>query len=146
MGNDKFAFCSKEWVAVADQFLKGAAKDADLSGIEYSFSEVFANAPAELNPDAEGRIGWYFRVHNGAVEAGCGILEDPDASVVSDYEAIVPLARMVFADNPDAATEAQKVIESLVESGNFTRTSKLESPPDLPWTGNLHDVLARHTL
>ena len=146
MDNDKYAFCSEQWVAVANQFLKDSAKGTDLSGIEYSFNEVFTNAPAELDPDEQGRVGWYIRVHDGQVEARRGILEDPDVCVETDYEAILPIARIVFADNPEKRVETQKLIKGLTEAGNFTRTVKSETHAKLPWMGQMHDVLARRTL
>ena len=81
----KFEFCSEAWVAVADAYLKREAEAANLQSIEYTFNEVFTDAPAHLNPDEDGRVGWYLRITNGTVEARCGILEDPDVSIRADY-------------------------------------------------------------
>ena len=141
----KYAFCSPEWVAIADEYLKTAAQNADLSGIDYTFNEVFTNAPAELNPDEQGRVGWYLRVANGQVEAKPGIVADADVTIQADYAGILPLARAVFTDNPEGAAEAQKTIEKMVQEGKFQRTGSDEQP-EMPWAGELHDVLARRTL
>ncbi len=147
MGEDtRFEFCSEPWVAVANAYLRDSAKGVDLAGIEYTFSEVFTNAPAHLNPDASGRVGWYFRISNNSVEAKCGIPETADASVEADYESIVPLARTVFEDNPDGAAAAGKVIETLTAAGTFKRENNGNEPPAMPWAGQLHDVLASRTL
>ena len=146
MTDEKFAFCSEAWVAVANEYLKESARDTDLTGIEYTFNEVFTNAPVELDPDEQGRVGWYLRIADGEVEARRGILEDADTCIQSDYDSILPLARIVFAGNAEATAAAQKTMQALIESGKFIHTTKVESPPEMPWTGALHDVLARRTL
>jgi hypothetical protein len=145
MGNETYEFCSEQWVGVADAFLKEAAKDADLSGISYTFNEVFTDAPAHLGTDAQGRVGWYLRVADGQVEAKQGILDDADVVIEADYQGILPLARAVFADNPEGAVQAGKTIEEMTAAGKFKHTANVAEPPEMPWTGQLHDVLARHT-
>jgi hypothetical protein len=148
MTDAKFTFCSEDWVAVADDFLKrsAAGANADLSGIDYTFNEVFTNAPAELGTDAEGRAGWYMRAADGAIEARRGILEDPDVLIQLDYAAILPLARTVFENNAAGQAEAATTMQRLTEAGRLTRVSKLDSPPEMPWSTGLHDVLAKRTL
>lgn len=142
----KFAFCSREWVAVADEFVKESAKDTDLTGINYTFNEVFTDAPEDLSPDSEGRVGWYIRVADGKVEAGSGILDNPDVCIQADYAEILPLARGIFTNDPEAAAAAQATIAAMSEAGRFTSTTTSDAPADLPWSAGLHDTLARRTL
>jgi hypothetical protein len=142
---EKYEFCSQPWVAVANTFLQESAKGADLSGITYAFQEVFTDAPAHLGCDDQGRIGWYMRVADGVVEACCGILDNPDVCIQADYQKILPLARMIMADNPEGVAEAGKVMEEMTANGQFVQTSNGATPPEMPWAGQLHDVLAAHT-
>ncbi len=142
---EKYEFCSEQWVAVANAFLQEAARNADLSGITYTFNEIFTDAPEHLDCDEQGRIGWYLRVADGAVEAARGILDNPDLCIQADYARILPLARMIMADNPEGAAEAGKVIEEMTASGQFVQTSNVDSPPEMPWAGQLHDALAART-
>ena len=59
MTKTKYEFSSQAWVDCAHEILIEAAGDTDLSGIEVTFSEVFTDAPKHLDPDDQGRIGWY---------------------------------------------------------------------------------------
>ena len=74
----KFEFCSIGWIELAREYIEGQAKGADLSGINVAFNEVFTDAPARLNPNAAGKIGWYVRVADGRLEVGSGVLPNAD--------------------------------------------------------------------
>ena len=135
----RYDFCSEEWVAAAREYLEGRTKDVDLSGISVTFNEVFSDAPAHLNPNAEGKVGWYMRVADGRLEVQTGILEDPDWRVSCDYETVLPAARRLSTDPPldDATREALK--KSIVREGDHNATV------DLDWMRGLHDHVAVRT-
>ncbi len=145
MAEDKLEFCSEAWVDYAREHLQGAAAGADLAGIELTFNEVFTDAPAHLRPDAEGRVGWYIRIADGAVEVERGILPNPELRITVDYATVLPLARMVFAGNPDLAAEAGRRVAEATAAGKMRREGNETIMAALPWAGQLHDVLARRT-
>ena len=143
--NEKYEFCSKKWVAHAKAYLKDAAVGEDLSDISVTFNEVFSDAPAHLDPDDKGRIGWYLRVEGGKVEVERGILDSADLTITVDYATVLPLARMVFEDNPKAAAEAQETMTAAAIAGKMKREGNDAAMASLSFMGGLHDALARRT-
>ena len=141
----RYEFSSAEWVAVARQHLQEASRDADLSGVSFTFNEVFTDAPAHLGTDAEGRIGWYVRVQDGGVEVERGILDDADIRIVADYQTVLPLARMVFAGNEALAAEAGRKVAEATAAGKMRREGDDQAMAGHAWMGGLHDALARRT-
>ena len=135
----KFVFSCEEWVAVAREYLEDQTKDVDLSGINVSFNEVFSDAPSHLNPDAEGRIGWYMRVADDSLEVKTGILPDPDLRVSCDYETVLPAVRRLSTDPPLNEAIRQVMTNSIVRQGNENATAELD------WMRGLHDVMAVRT-
>lgn len=142
---EKFPFCSAAWVGVARNYIETQCADHDLSGIETAFCEKFTDAPDDVTTDGDGITGWYFRIADGKVEVGHGVIEDADATIVADYETIVPLARMVFEGNPEGAAEAQKVLEEATAQGKMRREGNADAMAATPFLAGLHDVLARRT-
>lgn len=142
---EKYEFCSKKWVAFANEYLQGAAVGEDLSGISVTFNEVFTDAPSHLDPDDEGRIGWYLRVEDGKVEVERGILDQADLTITVDYKTVLPLARMVFEGNPEAATEAQETMAAAAAAGKVKREGNDAAMASLLFMGGLHDALAQRT-
>ena len=143
--NEKYEFCSKKWVAFANEYLQGAAVGEDLSGISVTFNEVFTDAPPHLDPDDEGRIGWYLRVEDGEVEVERGILDQADLTITVDYATVLPLARMVFEGNPEAAAEALETMAAANTAGKVKREGDESAMVSLSFMGGLHDALAQRT-
>jgi len=140
-----YEFCSVEWVRAARDFILSAADGADLAATNITFNEVFADAPGHLDPDEQGRIGWFLRISDGNIEVDRGVLDNPDLLIKGDYATIVPLARMVFADNPELAAEAQTLAEDAMQKGLMSREGDESAMADLPWLAGLHDAMARVT-
>ena len=143
--NEKYEFCSKKWVAFANEYLQGAAVGEDLSGISVTFNEVFTDAPPHLDPDDEGRIGWYLGVEDGEVEVERGILDQADLTITVDYATVLPLARMVFEGNPEAAAEALETMAAANTAGKMKREGDESAMVSLSFMGGLHDALAQRT-
>jgi hypothetical protein len=141
-------FCSEAWVAEARRYVReaAAAASADLAGISLTFNEVFTDAPAHLEPDDQGRIGWYLRITDGEIEVARGILKGVDVRITADYDWVLPLARTVFADDPEAAEAAQASFAEGTASGKVRVEGDREAgPSQFPWLAGLHDALARVT-
>ena len=142
----KFEFASVAWVAHARDYVRRTAAGANLAGVKMSFNEVFTDAPAHLEPDADGRIGWYLRVSGGSVEVERGILADADLRITADYATVLPLARMVFGDDAELRASAQERVGAAMAAGKMRTEGNPQAMADLPWAEGLHDELARHTL
>ena len=141
----KFEFCSADWVKAAREFVLSAADGVDLANVRISFNEVFTNAPPHLDPDVQGRIGWFLNIANGEIEVERGVLDNPDIRISGDYATIVPLARMVFADAPELGAKAQELVEDAMNKGLMSREGDETAMADLPWLAGLHDAMARVT-
>lgn len=135
----KFDFSSVEWIAYAREYLEAQTDDVDLTGINVAFNEVFTDAPAHLNPDAEGKIGWYVRIADGSLEVAPGILASADLVQGCDYETVLPATRRLSTDKAlDEAT--QRVLkDSIFREGDETAMA------DFEWMKGLHDAMAVRT-
>lgn len=142
---EKYPFCSAAWVGVAREYIQVQCAENDISGIETAFCEKFTDAPKDIATEGDDITGWYFRIARGKVEVGHGVIEDADATIIADYETIVPLARTIFEGNPEGAAEAQKVLEEAAAQGKMRREGNAEAMGATPFLAGLHDVLARRT-
>ena len=141
----KYEFSSQGWVDCAREILIEAAGDTDLSNIEVTFSEVFTDAPMHLDPDSDGRIGWYMRIRDGQLDVQKGIPEHADLRITTDYERTVPLGRAVFENNPEAVEEAGKIVAELTEKGIMIREGNDEALAGLTFFEGFHDKIAKRT-
>lgn len=142
----KYQFASTEWVEFAHSYVLEQSSGNSLDGINIRFSEVFTNAPTDLDPDSEGQIGWYLRIVDNQIEVDRGFLPDPDLRITADYQTVLPLARLVFAGDEEAGAVAQKTVEAAMADGRMSRSGDDAALAQVPWLANLHDDLARHTL
>ena len=142
---EKYEFSSQAWVGRAHEILVEAAGDTDLSSIEVTFSEVFTDAPPHLDPDENGRIGWYMQIKDGELNVKKGIPDHADLRITTDYQLTVPLGRAVFEGNPEAAAEAGKVVAELTEKGIMVREGDEGALASLAFFEGFHDKIARRT-
>mgnify|MGYP001188711802 FL=1 len=145
VNQEKYEFSSQAWVDCAHQILVEAAGDTDLSSIEVTFSEVFTDAPPHLDPDENGRIGWYMQIKDGELNVKKGIPDRADLRITTDYQLTVPLGRAVFEGNPEAAAEAGKVVAELTEKGIMVREGDEGALASLAFFEGFHDKIARRT-
>ena len=136
---DRFEFCGNEWIGAARDYLLGASKEVDLSGINVAFNEVFTDPPAELDPDGAGRIGWFVRVADGRLEVGAGILAEADLRILCDYQTVLPAARHAFSDGPLGETIQGSLMGAIVREGDPRAMESLD------FMAGLHDAMAVRT-
>ena len=145
--SEKLEFASAEWVDAMRSIIEGKLREGkvDLTGIASSFCEESTDPPGHLLPEGAKSIGWYFRIADGRVEVGQGVLDAADVKIVADYATVLPLARMVFANNPQAAAEAAKVMEEAAAAGKIRREGDATAAAAIPALATLHDDIARLT-
>ena len=141
----KHPFCSAAWVGAARDYITAQCADRDISGIEIAFCEKFTDAPQSVATEAGGITGWHCRIGGGKVEVGLGVLENADLTITADYETVVPLARIVFAGNPEGAAAARKVVAEATAQGRMKREGNDQAMATAPFLAGLHDALARQT-
>ncbi len=145
MSTRKHEFCSAGWIEQARSYLEEAAHGQDLSGIELTFSEVFTDAPAYLNPDVEGRLGWYMQIREQELKVIEGIPESADVRITVDYQTILPVTRLVFEGNPEAMQEAGRIVTQAIAAGQMKREGDENEMANVPWFMGLHDAMAVQT-
>lgn len=145
--SEKLEFASADWVSAMRSIIEGKLGEGkvDLTGIAYSFCEEFTDPPEHLRVGGSKSIGWYFRIGDGRVEVGQGVLDDADVKIVADYATVLPLARTVFADDPQAAAQAAKLMEEAAASGKIRREGDATAAAAIPALATIHDDIARLT-
>jgi hypothetical protein len=102
-------FASQEWMAAITEILQRAMTGLDTGGRTYTISEEFTDAPAHLVAPGATSIGWHFTVTDDQVEVGQGALQAGDLLTTVDYQACLPVARLVYENTPEAIEEASKL-------------------------------------
>jgi hypothetical protein len=135
----KFEFCSAEWVGYARAYIQERAKDADLTGLNVSFNEVFTDPPARLDPEGAGTVGWYVRTVNGHVEVSSGVLSTADLKLTVDYETVLPAARKLSTDPPLDEGTQQALTDGITREGDESAMK------DVTFMAGIHDFMAVRT-
>lgn len=143
MDGTKYEFAGPEWRAFMHGLIsERLSKMEQAKMIDWSFCEVFTNAPDHLRSDGQNAV-WHCIVRNGTASFGSTELADATMKITADYEAILPLARFDTLGDPERALELQTQSKTLMESGRMTISgdpSKLD-----PRLGSLHDPIAKVT-
>jgi hypothetical protein len=110
----------------------------EMQGVKFAICEVLTNPPAHLAPNGEDFISWHFVFDGPKVTVERGRIADADMTAEADYATILPAARTVYSENPEALEASRK---RRAEAGTVAL------PPQLaPALAGLHDHLARRTL
>jgi hypothetical protein len=117
----------------------GAAEDP--STISFSLSEQYNNVPGHLSP--AGSLGWHVRIANGAIDFREEPARDVDACIEGDYEAILPIARLLVGGDPAREAEINRLAADAMAAGKFSITGNLASMPAA--LAGLHDAVAGFT-
>jgi hypothetical protein len=133
----KYEFLSPEWFSNLRAILEKAveANASQLQGVTYGMCERFTNCPGK------GEVAHWFRVSDGVVKYGDGVLGDADVTLVIDYATCLPLSR---AKSGPANDEA---IAEAVRDGRFERIGDPTAiPPQLAEAlSSVHDEVASAT-
>lgn len=134
------AFFSKTWLALyqreAQKLLNAAGSDAQK--VCFVITEVYKNAPAELEPNSSGAVGTTVTIVNGRVTVANRIAEDFDLKVEALWEDAVRSGAMT------SGPELAEFMKWRVENGRLKITGDLAKAPS--FMAPLHDLLAQHTL
>jgi hypothetical protein len=152
MGDAKVVFGSNEWVEAAQRGLDEllAANAARVAGQSITVCEVFTNVPPDLTGGrADGTRAWHFTVKDGRAFARDGELkaEETDMKIVTDYNAILPLARKVYVTEQGDAELVAAYREELARDGRYRSFGdRSRYPAELGSVlSELHNRLARIT-
>ena len=145
MTDTQVEFAGPEWIAAITDVLEKAMAGLDTGGRTYVISEEFTHAPAHLVAAGQTSVGWHFKVTDDKVEVGQGALDTGDLVTTVDYQACLPVARLVYGDTPEAIEEAMKV-RSVAQATGTRIGDETSLPPDLlARLMRVHNDMARLT-
>jgi hypothetical protein len=138
---EKVEFASPEWFAALRTMFEAYAATAP-AGMDFSVCEVFTGVPAHLDKDGSGVIAWHCRITPGRFDFAYGESDAVDMKTVTDYQFIVPFARMKLG--AETAEEYQKQMQGGLDSGKIVRAGDgSKAPPELYAVHNdLADITA----
>lgn len=123
-------FASDAWFSLAEAVLTELAKvnREQLQGLQFSLCEVYKNVPAHL-PSSNGTIAWTFTIDGGEIEIRRHERKDVDFWVTWDYEAILPIAKMVYSADAAVLAEAESIRAAAEHAGKRQSAGSVEHAP-----------------
>jgi hypothetical protein len=143
---DKVEFASPAWIAAAEEVLHKFLDGIDLGGRSFAISEEFTDPPAHLLRDGVTTVAWHFRVSDAGIEVGEGALDDADLCTRVDYQAVLPVARLVYGTSEEEIAEAMKLRDAARETGDRVGDESVLPPELMQRLFAVHNELARRTL
>ena len=129
---EKVPFASPEWVAIARTVLEEIVALHGEKGKKFSACEVFTGAPPGMAGKDESTAAWHFHIDGKKVTVSEGSVEGADLNVSVDYEAALPMARLVYTP---------ELIEQMRQ--NSPQVDASSSTPAIPqYLVELHNRLA----
>jgi len=129
----KLTFASAPWIAEARRVLEDLVSNHGEDGRRFSLCERFSDAPRDIAPS--GVAAWYFRIDGKSVTVSAGEIPDADVEISADYQATLPVARLVYT--PEILAARRATAEQAPPPGRKGDMSK--APPYLV---ELHNRLA----
>ncbi len=107
---DKVELGSTEWLQAAREYLESRIAELGdaLNGVKFSLCEVLTDPPAHLLHDGATQLAWQFRFDGKSVAVLPGDSADVDYRQVADYQSILPMARIVYSEDPAALAASRE--------------------------------------
>lgn len=137
----KIELGSPEWLAALEELIGSYLEKAG-NDVELSICEVFTGVPKHLDKHGTGTLAWYCRIHGGKLEFAEGEIDEADIKTVTDYEFILPFARMKI--DPDNMQAYETQLAEGAAAGKITRQGDRSKVP--PAFYGMHNDLAEITL
>lgn len=137
---EKIEFASPEWLTALENLVRVYTARAG-DDVELSLCEVFTDVPAHLDRNGDGTIAWYCRIKGGEVEFAEGEIAEADIKTVTDYQFILPFARMKIDPGNMSAYETQ--LAEGTKAGKLDRSGDRSKVP--PAFYGMHNDLAEIT-
>ena len=134
-------FGSRAWTEHLRDVMAQALADAGdaAAGLEYSIAETYLDPPGHLAV-ASGELGWHARLHDGTMDFAFEPADDVDIHIIVDYQSVLPLARIVYGDGPEAVAERERILGALIGDGTLRVEGDLTKRPD--FLEGVHDAMA----
>ena len=135
---NKIELASPEWFAALKAHIERFVATPNGQKTRWSLCEVFTGVPKHLDKDGSGVIAWHCRIADGKMDFAYGAADDVDMKTTTDYDFILPMARLVLT--PETAAELAAHSQKGVESGKMKREGDSSGVP--PEFHAIHNDLA----
>ena len=96
------------------------------------------------SPSRPGSSAGTPRLHDGTMDFAFEPADDVDIHIIVDYQSVLPLARIVYGDGPEAVAERERILGALIGDGTLRVEGDLTKRPD--FLEGVHDAMARVTV
>jgi hypothetical protein len=142
---EKYEFMSKEWLAKLEAIMRELVEQSkeQVSDISFSLNQIFTEVPETVVQDPLGRAGWWIRLTYGEFEFGTGEIPEATIKLIAPYDIMLPLARLVWAEDPEAMDQTISTIGQGVSDGSISYHDDGKGLPEplVP----AHDLIAEFT-
>jgi hypothetical protein len=127
------------WLSLVEVSLNELVEANAAPDFEFSFCEIFTNAPPSVVGYQAGTAGYHYRIAHRSAVVSPGLVEDVDVTVTVDYAAALPESLTIYT--PELMASRQRG-----ESPAFKLevTGDIEKMP--PWLRSIHNVMAERIL
>ncbi|MBH80842.1 MAG: hypothetical protein CMQ49_10085 [Gammaproteobacteria bacterium] len=91
---DKVIFGSADWIERARAELEDLVATHGKPGERFSLCEIFTDTPTSVDPS--GTLAWHFYIDGRSVAVDVGEIDDADVKISTDYQGVLPQARLVY--------------------------------------------------
>ncbi|HEY2358002.1 MAG TPA: hypothetical protein VGH86_11165 [Phenylobacterium sp.] len=139
---EKIELGSPEWLAALKAHIERFVATPAGQAATFSICEVFTDVPKHLDKNGDGVLAWYCRIADGKLVFAEGEVSDVDMKTLTDYDFIVPFARMKLG--PENAAEFTEQMNAGVAAGKLKRAGQSDKAPP-PEFHAMHNDLAEIT-
>lgn len=126
----KIELASPEWFAALKGHIARFVATPNGQKTRWSVCEVFTGVPSHLDKDGTGVIAWHCKIADGTLTFAFGEADDVEMKTTTDYDFILPMARLVIG--PDTAAELAAHSAAGIASGKMKREGDSSTvPPEL---------------
>jgi hypothetical protein len=141
---ERLEFGSHPWCEALFDEMRTRLKTVDLADVTWSQCEEFSHPPAHLAREGADTIGWHIRIAGGDVTVAEVPAADVDLRVVVDYDVVLPVARMPYAGNPEAAERLRTMRDDTGRYAAYGDRTAMPAAVAQAFEG-LHDVMVTKT-
>ncbi|HEX9889887.1 MAG TPA: hypothetical protein VGA69_10445 [Nitriliruptorales bacterium] len=110
----------------------------------YEVVEIYTDAPAAY-ADEDGSIAWHVVASPGKLGVGRGDLPSPNVRITMTYDTVLPLMRIVIADDDDVRARIAQVTGAAQADGRMRVEVLGPARPSNPLGSAFHDGVAAVT-
>jgi hypothetical protein len=127
------------WLSLVEASLKELVEANAAPDFEFSFCEIFTDAPPSVVGYQAGTAGYHYRIAHRGVVISPGIVEDVDVTITVDYSAALPESVTIYT--PALLASRQSGDSPAFE---LKITGDIGKMP--PWLRGIHNIMAERVL